>query len=138
MFNSANSFNNDISKWDVSSVTDMRLMFRDAVSFTRTLCGAEWVNSKANKGYDMFSPCFGTAVVDAESIDVDTVYITIDDVKPSESDGRLALWTRRVCAPCSCSATHFGTSAELRLPYKLSILYVHEWASERASEWLHE
>ena len=53
MFNNAHSFNSDISKWDVSSVTNMQYMFYYARSFSRTLCGA-WKTSKANKD-SMFS-----------------------------------------------------------------------------------
>ena len=49
MFNSASSFNGDISKWDVSRVTDMEEMFSGASSFAQTLCGA-WLTSTADKG----------------------------------------------------------------------------------------
>ena len=49
MFFHAESFNHDLSKWDVSSVTDMERMFTYAVSFRRKLCGATWVHSKAGK-----------------------------------------------------------------------------------------
>merc|ERR1712032_1777544 len=49
MFFNANAFNGDISKWDVSSVTNMILMFSFAKSFKQKLCGAAWVNSKAEQ-----------------------------------------------------------------------------------------
>merc|ERR1719353_1634699 len=49
MFRNARSFNRDISKWDVSSVSNMDSMFRGAILFTRKLCGAAWVHSKARK-----------------------------------------------------------------------------------------
>merc|ERR1719326_1443837 len=51
MFQDAESFNIDLSKWDVSKVTDfyMDFMFSDATSFNQNLCGAAWVASKANK-----------------------------------------------------------------------------------------
>ena len=49
MFCRAISFNGDVSKWDVSSVTNMDHMFDDAHSFGRKLCGAAWVHSKASK-----------------------------------------------------------------------------------------
>ena len=48
MFSYATAFNADLSKWDVSSVTDMRGMFGGASSFTGTLCGA-WFASTADK-----------------------------------------------------------------------------------------
>ena len=54
MFIGASAFNQDLSKWDVSAVTNMRSMFRDASAFKRKLCGAAWVNSKADKS-DMFT-----------------------------------------------------------------------------------
>ena len=50
----AASFNQDLSKWDVSAVTDMSSMFFQATSFKRELCGDAWVNSKAEK-FDMFT-----------------------------------------------------------------------------------
>ena len=42
-------FNGDISKWDVSSVDDMDNMFAGAASFNRKLCSTTWVSSKATK-----------------------------------------------------------------------------------------
>merc|ERR1719201_2962072 len=54
MFANANLFNGDISNWDVSRVTNMDHMFLKAVSFKRKLCGAAWVHSKASKE-DMFA-----------------------------------------------------------------------------------
>merc|ERR1712032_338731 len=53
MFDGAHSFNQDLSKWDVSRVTDMQQMFTEASAFQQTLCGAAWVNSRASK-IDMF------------------------------------------------------------------------------------
>ena len=49
MFWSATSFNGDISEWDVSSTTNMDHMFMGSTSFKHQLCGATWVNSKASK-----------------------------------------------------------------------------------------
>ena len=49
MFHGASAFNQDLSKWDVSAVYDMDHMFHGASAFKRELCGAAWVNSKADK-----------------------------------------------------------------------------------------
>ena len=49
MFSDAYSFNCDLSRWDVSSVTNMDHMFKGATSFKRKLCGNAWVNSKATQ-----------------------------------------------------------------------------------------
>merc|ERR1712178_469621 len=57
MFDSARSFNGDISKWDVSSVTIMDKMFYNALSFAQALCG-KWLTSKASK-IDMFEGSSG-------------------------------------------------------------------------------
>ena len=54
MFHGASAFNQDLSKWDVSAVTNMWRMFHDASAFKRELCGAAWVNSQANQ-IDMFT-----------------------------------------------------------------------------------
>ena len=53
MFARAVAFNGDISTWNVARVIDMGTMFYRAKSFKRSLCGAAWVNSKADKP-DMF------------------------------------------------------------------------------------
>ena len=59
MFFGALSFNGDISKWNVSSVTDMDSMFLGATPFTQQLCGPAWVHSKASK-IDMFTGSSGS------------------------------------------------------------------------------
>ena len=52
MFWDAASFNGDISKWDVSRVTDMYGMFWDAASFTGDL--SKWDMSKVRDMFSMF------------------------------------------------------------------------------------
>ena len=59
MFNGAQSFNQDLSAWDVSAVTDMSGMFSGATSFDQILCGVSWVNSKA-KQENMFTDSSGS------------------------------------------------------------------------------
>ena len=80
MFAWAAAFNGDISTWNVARVTDMGNMFYSAKSFKRSLCGAAWVNSKADKT-DMFydssgsiskSPCT-TATTTTTGTNVDSV-----------------------------------------------------------------
>merc|ERR1719174_2171065 len=55
MLKGATSFNIDISNWDVSRVTDMHSMFMEATSFKHELCGASWVHSTARKDYMFLS-----------------------------------------------------------------------------------
>merc|ERR1712224_375303 len=49
MFAETAVFNRDLSKWDVSSVTNMVGMFAGAKAFRRKLCGAAWVLSEAKR-----------------------------------------------------------------------------------------
>merc|ERR1719201_1719207 len=48
-----------ISSWEVSSVHNMKNMFRNAASFNQQLCGARWVHSQATKT-DMFEGSSGS------------------------------------------------------------------------------
>ena len=52
MFHSATSFNSDLSKWDVSSVTTTRFMFYSATSFTSDL--SKWDVSSVTDMWGMF------------------------------------------------------------------------------------
>ena len=58
MLSGATSFNGDLSQWDVSNVTTMRFMLFDATSFNHQLGGA-WSTSTAHK-YAMFHNCPGS------------------------------------------------------------------------------
>jgi surface protein len=60
MFQGASRFNSDISKWDVSSITDMLGMFEGASIFNQNLCpwGSKLSSSYylyLNKVYNMFT-----------------------------------------------------------------------------------
>merc|ERR1711934_516482 len=59
MFYLASTFNQDLSKWDVSAVTNMESMFYGASSFKRELSGVAWGHSKADKT-DMFKDSPGS------------------------------------------------------------------------------
>ena len=59
MISNAQSFNADISKWDVSRVTNMENVFNGATSLSRTLCGSGWMKPQVQqilleKKYTMF------------------------------------------------------------------------------------
>ena len=48
LFMGAASFNSNISKWDLARVTDMNRMFKDAILFNQQLCGDAWAHSMAS------------------------------------------------------------------------------------------
>ena len=58
MFDGAKSFNVDISQWNVSNVKDMSFMLDGSTSFTHQLGGA-WSTSTATKTW-MFGNCPGS------------------------------------------------------------------------------
>ena len=64
MFSLARAFNQDLSKWDVSAVTNMNQMFSTAKNFRQTLCGPSWLDSTAAKK-GMFSGSPGKIAVSA-------------------------------------------------------------------------
>ena len=49
MFRATLPFRRDISEWEVSSVINMDCMFQHARAFSQKLCGVYWVRSKARK-----------------------------------------------------------------------------------------
>merc|ERR1719182_593487 len=81
MFSYAKSFNQDLSNWDVSKVTDMKLMFYEAKSFKQVLCGAAWVNSKAEQR-DMFVGSPGYIHSDCSFSATTTVMSDAPEVSP--------------------------------------------------------
>ena len=95
MFEDATSFNRDVSKWDVSSVTNMKAMFKGATSFAQTLCGTRWTNSKADKT-DMFlsskgkigSPASGCPGSYVHTITTRTKPINVATTRNRNRDGR--------------------------------------------------
>merc|ERR1712032_1247547 len=49
MFSWASAFNGDICKWHVSRVKNMDDMFLHAASFNQELCGFTWTHSRASR-----------------------------------------------------------------------------------------
>merc|ERR1711939_106752 len=108
MFHDTKPFNQDISEWDVSSVTDMDFMFYRASSFKQTLCGA-WLESKASKK-GMFVRSEGRisndkACPDTEikAIDTETITTTEETAFKPSSIQELSKAVRSML-DCSCGA----------------------------------
>jgi surface protein len=62
MFNSAQSFNSDISGWDVSNVTDMSNMFNSAQSFNSDISGWNVSNVTDMNGMFSFTQSFNSDI----------------------------------------------------------------------------
>ena len=58
MFRDANTFNADISRWDVSSVTDMVYMFNGASQFNADISPGRWHVSSVTNMHRMFQFAF--------------------------------------------------------------------------------
>ena len=56
MFDVANRFNQDLSAWDVSEVTDMQWMFYDASAFNQDLSAWDVSNVKSCVDFYDFNP----------------------------------------------------------------------------------
>ena len=52
MFESATSFNIDVSKWNVKKVRSMANMFIGTSAFTHVWCNDDWVNSISDTDFD--------------------------------------------------------------------------------------
>jgi surface protein len=59
MFHYAKAFNGDVSRWDVSNVTDMGDMFNNAPAFTCDLSG--WNAPRVTNVSNMFADTIGNA-----------------------------------------------------------------------------
>merc|ERR1719201_938532 len=115
MFQSAYAFNQDLSKWDVSSVTNMDMMFYSAYAFQYELCGAAWVYSKAAKNSpSMFVLSHGSisvrvctpakpGITTASSV---TTTPTVACTIPTDGSHMQCAWvTLGIATPCSCLCT---------------------------------
>ena len=117
-FRDAISFNADISKWDVSGVKNMIGVFIGATAFTRTLCGAAWVNSQSIRN-NMFEGSSGsisacTTVSTAAStiglirLDERIHDVTATTTSPSVQMSTCPPGSKRTteCVPCGSSAVY--------------------------------
>jgi len=60
MFNFATSFNIDLSHWNLASLRLMGSMFNSATKFDQSLCGISWITTPASSGFGMFSSSAGS------------------------------------------------------------------------------
>ena len=71
LFKNATTFNSDISDWDTSSVTDMTQMFQDATTFNSDI--SDWDTSSVTKMNNMF---YGAIAFNQPIVDWDTSSVT--------------------------------------------------------------
>ena len=77
LFYEASSFNQDVSEWDVSNVTDISRMFHSASSFNQDV--SEWdVSNVTDMSYmfchaSSFNQCYAPCLVDVETEDFTSV-----------------------------------------------------------------
>merc|ERR1712185_578741 len=76
MFRQASSFNIDVTRWDISRVTNMVLMFYSATSFDQTLC---WDTSGATTT-SMFMNSGGASALGHQNCNHSSPAITNDNI----------------------------------------------------------